>query len=155
MIISRLLPSKADIAMMDENRVQVVAQMLDNASNILRGTASTVNQQLPQASGCNPQALRSNGNSEDATATSSVQRALNHARNMIRNSSASGTYRRLGRSERLRTSSPLNSRSRNQEKQSKKKKAIEFALLKCFGDISDEEEEYTLKRDSIIASGEL
>ena len=129
MIISRLLPSKADIAMMDENRVQVVAQMLENASNILRGTASTVNQQLPQASGCNPQALRSNGNAEDATATSSVQRALNHARNMIRNSSASGTYRRLGRSERLRTSSPLNSRSRNQEKQSKKKKAIEFALL--------------------------
>lgn len=155
MIISRLLPSIADIAMMDENRVQVVAQMLENASNILRGTASTVNQQLPQTSGCNPQALRSNGNAEDATATSSVQRALNHARNMIRNSSASGTYRRLGRSERLRTSSPLNSRSRNQEKQSKKKKAIEFAFLKCFGDISDEEEEYTLKRDSIIASGEL
>ena len=147
---------------MEHNKIQLVAQMLENASNILRGSASTANALMPQASGSNTQVSRSDIGQDSTSISNSsahVQRALNHARNMIRNSSTSGTYRRLSRSERLRTTSPFNNRGKTQEKQAnrKKKKALEFALLKCFGDSSDEDlcEEHTLKWDSVIASGKL
>jgi len=147
---------------MEQNKIQLVGQMVENASNILRGSASTANAPMPQASGSNTQVSRPNvaqNSTSNSNSSVQLQRALNHARNMMRNSSTSGIYRRLSRSERLRSTSPLNSRGKTQEKQAnrKKKKALEFALLKCFGDSSDEDlcEEYTLKWDSIIASGKF
>ena len=131
-----------------------VAQMLENASNILRGTESTENSQMHQTSGFNTHALSSN---TTQVSSSNVRRALDHARNMIRSSTASGTYRRLNRSERLRATAPFNNRNKTQAKPvaSGKKKALEFALLKCFGDSSDEDlvEEHHLKWDSAIANG--
>ena len=144
---------------MEQNKIQLVAQMLENASNILRGSASTANAPIPQASSSSTQVSRPNiPQNSTSVSNSSVQRALNHARNMIRNSSTSGTYRRLSRSERLRSTSPFNNRGKTQEKQAnRKKKALEFALLKCFSDSCDEDlsEEHTLKSDSVIASGKF
>ena len=75
---------------------------------------------------------------------------------MIRSSTASGTYHRLNRSERLRATTPFNNRNKTQAKPvARKKKALEFVLLKCFGDSSDEDlvEEHHLKWDSVIANG--
>ena len=95
---------------------------------------------MHQTSGFNTHALSSN---TTQVSSSTVRRALDHARNVIRSSTASGTYRRLNQSERLRK--PV----------ARKKKALEFALLKCFGDSSDEDlvEEHHLKWESVIANG--
>ena len=70
--------------------------------------------------------------------------------------SASGTYRHLNLSERLRATAPFNNRNKTQAKPvARKKKALEFAFLKCFGDSSDEDlvEEHHLKWDSVIVNG--
>ena len=136
----------------EEDKIKRIAQMLENASNILRGTESTENSQMLQTSGFNTHALSSN---TTQVSSSSVRRALDHARNMIRSSTASGTYRRLNRSERLRATAPFNNRNKTQAKPVARKKALEFALLKCFGDSSDEDlvEEHHLKWDSVIANG--
>ena len=138
----------------EEGKIKRVAQMLENASNILRGTESTENSQMHQTSGFNTHASSS---STTQVSSSNVRRALDHARNMIRSSTASGTYRRLNRSERLRATAPFNNRNKTQAKPVvRKKKALEFALLKCFGDSSDEdlvEEQHHLKWDSVIANG--
>ena len=126
--------------------------MLENASNILRGTESTENSQMHQTSGFNTHALSSN---TTQVLSSNVRRALDHARNMIRSSTASGTYRRLNRSERLQATALFNNRNKTQAKPvARKKRALEFALLKCFGDSSDEDlvEEHHLKWDSVIAN---
>ena len=106
---------------MEHNKIQVVTQMLENASTILRKSASTANAPMPQASVSNIQVSRSDIGQDSTSISNSsahVQRALNHARNMIRNSLTSGTYRRLSRSERLRTTSPFNNRVKTQEKTS-------------------------------------
>ena len=118
-----------------ENKLESVAEMLENASKILRGEAST-----------------SDSNQQG---TSSVQRALENARAMIRNSTSSGTFRRLNRTERLRATAPYTDKKPQPKKVTKKKKAVEFALLKCFGESNDEdlEDQHHLKWDSIIANG--
>ncbi|XP_044172022.1 uncharacterized protein LOC122956411 [Acropora millepora] len=137
----------------EEDKIKRVAQMLENASNILRGTESTENSRMQQTSGFNTHALSSN---TTQVSSSNVRRALDHARNVIRSSTASGTYRPLNRSERLRATAPFNNRNKTQAKLvAREKKALEFALLKCFGDSSDEDhvEEHHLKWDSVIASG--
>ena len=137
----------------EEDKIKRVAQMLENASNILRGTESTENSQMHQTSGFNTHALSSN---TTQVSSSNVRRALDHARNMIRSSTASGTYRRLNRSERLQAAAPFNNRNKTQAKPvARKKKALEFALLECFGDSNDEDlvEEHHLKWDSVIANG--
>ena len=77
---------------------------------------------------------------------------------MLRESSSSGLYRRLNRNERLRAASPYQQSRQTsakpaKEKAKKEKKAIEFALLRCWDD--DEDEPHHLKWDSVIASGML
>ena len=69
---------------MEQNKIQLVAQTLENASNILRESASTANAPMPQASGSSTQVSRPNiPQNSTSVSNSSVQRALNHARNMI------------------------------------------------------------------------
>ena len=115
----------------EEDKIKRLSQMLENASNILRGTESTKNSQMHQTSGFNTHAVSSN---TTQVSSSNERRALDHARNMIRSSTASGTYRRLNRSERLRATALFNNRNKTQAKPvARKKKALEFALLKCFG----------------------
>ena len=117
----RVFPPSWEDAIMEHNKIQVVAQMLENASTILRKSASTANAPMLQASVSNIQVSRSDIGQDSTSISNSsahVQRSLNHARNMIRNSSTSGTYRRLSRSERLRTTSPFNNRVKTQEKTS-------------------------------------
>ena len=75
---------------------------------------------------------------------------------MLRESSSSGLYRRLNRNERLRAASPYQQSRQTsakpaKEKAKKEKKAIEFALLRCW----DDDEPHHLKWDSVIASGML
>ena len=56
----------------------------------------------------------------------------------------------------MRATAPFNNRNKTQAKPvTRKKKALEFALLKCFGDSSDEDlvEEHHLKWNSAIANG--
>ena len=77
---------------------------------------------------------------------------------MLRESSSSGLYRRLNRNERLRAASPYQQSRQTsakpaKEKAKKEKKAIEFALVRCWDD--DEDEPHHLKWDSVIASGML
>ena len=137
----------------EEDKIKRVTQMLENASNILRGTESMENSRMQQTSGFNTHALSSN---TTQVSSSNLRRALDHARNMIRSSTASGTYRPLNRSKRLRATAPFNNRNNTQAKPvAREKKALEFALLKCFGDSSDEDhvEEHHLKWDSVIANG--
>ena len=93
----------------EEDKIKRVAQMLENASNILRGTESTENSQMHQ--GFNTHTLSSN---TTQVSSSNVRRALDHARNMIRSSTASGTYRRLNRSQRLLATAPFNNRNKTQ-----------------------------------------
>ena len=66
-----------------EDKIKRVTQMLENASNILRGTESTENSQVHQTSGFNTHALSSN---TTQVSSSNVRRALDHVRNMIRSS---------------------------------------------------------------------
>ena len=131
----RISPSRWRTLTDQKNKLESVAEMLENASKILRGEAST-----------------SDSNQQG---TSSVQRALENARAMIRNSTSSGTFRRLNRTERLRATAPYTDKKPQPKKVTKKKKAVEFALLKCFGESNDEEleDEHHLKWDSIIANG--
>ena len=62
----------------EEDKIKRVAQMLENASNILRGTESTENSRMQQTSGFNTHALSSN---TTQVSSSNVRRALDHARN--------------------------------------------------------------------------
>ena len=74
---------------------------------------------------------------------------------MLQASSSAGLFRRLNRNERLRASSPYqqNRQAKPKPVKQKIKKAMEFALLRCWSD--DEEEPHHLKWDSVLASGML
>lgn len=118
----------------NESNLQSVAEMLEKASKMLRGVSSSDQQSTSNTSNI-----------------SNVTQAMENARAMIRSSTSSGTFRRLNRTERLR-SAPYPSKKPQVKQASKKKKAMEFALLKCF-DGSTDEDDHNLKWDSAIANG--
>ena len=101
---------------LDKDKVQRVAQMLESASSLLRDAT------VPASSNSEPRRSEST--------SSNVSGCLQ----LIRNSTASGTNRRLNRVERLRAAAPVNLNGRKKQAAKKgSKKAFECALLKCFG----------------------
>ena len=70
-------------------------------------------------------------------------------------SSSASLFRQLNRNERLGASSPYqqNKQAKLKPVKQKIKKAMEFALLRCWSD--NEEEPHHLKWDSVLASGML
>lgn len=122
-----------------ENNIDRAAKMLEEASKLLKSDAS----------GSQPSQSQSN--------QSKIQETLNRASNMLQQSSSSGLFRRLNRSERLRASNPYQQQSTSRRSSRpvkvKVKKPVEFALLKCFEE--DEEEPFHLKWDSVVAEGIL
>jgi len=93
---------------------------------------------------------------EPSSSSSSLQETLRRANSMLRQSSSSGLCKRLSRSERLRAASGSTYQRSKQanEKPKKEKKAMEFALLRCFED-DDIDEPHNLKWDSVLTSGML
>lgn len=131
---------------LDKEKVQRVAQMLESASSLLRDAA------VPSSSNSDPQSSE-RPSRQSTNVAGPLQSALDHARSMIRNSTNSGTCRRLNRAERLRAAAPVNLFGRKKQPAKKgSKKAFECALLKCFGD-DDDNEDHNLKWDSTITQG--
>ena len=94
-----------------------------------------------------------------ATTQRTLHETLRRAQGMLSASTSSGLCRRLNRQERLRAASGSSyQRDKPAKINSKKeKKAMEFALLRCWEtDLTDDlEEVHHLKWDSIIANGIL
>ena len=87
-----------------------------------------------------------------------LHQTLIRARNMVSESSSTGVFRRMNRRERLRSAAPYgpNQQGKGDAKINtvkRQSKPIEFALLKCYDDADDEDDEHHLKWNSIIANG--
>ena len=88
-----------------------------------------------------------------------LHQTLIRARNMVSESSSTGVFRRMNRRERLRSAAPYgpNQQGKGDAKintvKKRQSKPIEFALLKCYDDADDEDDEHHLKWNSIIANG--
>ena len=92
----------------------------------------------------------------DEESRNTFHQTLLRARNMITGSLSAGGNRGLNRRERLRSAAPYSETKANKTaKKDKKKpaKPIEFALLKCYDDEDIDDDEHTLKWDSVIANG--
>ena len=128
---------------MANNNLNRAAKLLEQASNLLKSETNRPEQPI-QAS------------------QNKLQETLDRASNMLRESSSSGLVRRLNRSERLRAANPSQrgqsrlSTSRKTPPIPKPKKAMEFALLRCFDeDECGGEEPHYLKWDTVLADGML
>ena len=150
-----------------------VADMFKEASEILQkavGKSSDGN--------CSNQRFPNSGSSESATSAgtrgrrngsqtqtsdgetrNTLHQTLIRARNMVSESSSTGVFRRMNRRERLRSAAPYgqNQQGKGDAKintaKKRQSKPIEFALLKCYDDADDEDDEHHLKWNSIIANG--
>ena len=119
-----------------------VSELLNEASKLLAGNAST--------------AGPSTSVSDSSPSSVTLQESLRQANNMLRQSTSSGLCRSLNRQERLRAAAGATYQRPRQgnEKSKKEKKAIEFALLRCFEDDEVDKPNH-LKWDSVITSGVL
>ena len=138
---------------MNEDVKKQIAKLLNQASKLLVNSdpQPTTSTSSSVGNGNDPSGPSS------ATGSSSLGETLQRAQNMLQASSSSGLFRRLNRTERLRASSPYqqNRQVKTKPVKQKIKKAIEFALLKCWPDDEDEDEPHHLKWDSVLASGML
>ena len=136
---------------MNEEVKQKVAKLLNEASKLLVNSGPQ-----PTTSGTSPSVRNDDApsGSSSASSPSPLGETLDRAQNMLQTSS-SGLFRRLNRTERLRASSPYrqNRQVKTKPVKLKIKKAMEFALLRCWPD--DEDEPHHLKWDSVLASGML
>ena len=147
--------------------------MLKEASEILQKAAgkssdgNCSNQRFPN-SGSSESATsagtrgRRNGSqtqTSDGETRNTLHQTLIRARNMVSEGSSTGVFRRMNRRERLRSAAPYgqNQQGKGDAKinpvKKRQSKPIEFALLKCYDDADDEDDEHHLKWNSIIANG--
>ena len=127
---------------MNDEVKQKVAKLLDEASKLLVNTdTQTASAASSSSSSLGPQ----------------LGQTLQRAQSMLQASSSSGLFRRLNRTERLRASSPYqqNRQSKTKPAKEKVKKAMEFALLRCWPDDEDVDEPHHLKWDSVLSNGML
>ena len=89
----------------------------------------------------------------DEESRNSLHQTLFRARSMITGGLSTGGNRQLNRRECLRSASPYSETKTNKVAKNKPAKPIEFALLKCYDDDDIEDDEHTLKWDSVIANG--
>ena len=128
---------------MDESTKGRVSELLSEASRLLSS---------PSSSTSNP---ATNSSRSTAFPQPAINETLRRAEGMLRESASAGLCRRLNRQERLRAASGPYQRNNTAKKTVKKeKKALEYALLRCW-DSDDQEELHHLKWDSIIANGML
>ena len=127
---------------MDESTKGRVSELLSEASRLLSS---------PSASTSNPAA---NSSRSTAFHQPTISETLRRAEGMLRESASAGLCRRLNREERLRAASGPYQRNNTAKKTEKKKKVLEYALLRCW-DSDDPEELHHLKWNSIIANGML
>lgn len=123
------------------DRIERVSKLLEEASKLLRGGSSSNSDSNSTVGSC-----------------SSAQDVVTNARNMLRASSSGGVYQRLSRSQRLRATAPYARSSTEPKAKPKPKKdkakAMEFALIKCHNfEEDDDEDDYNLKWDSVVANG--
>ncbi|XP_068704511.1 uncharacterized protein [Montipora foliosa] len=112
-----------------------VSELLNGASKLLAGNGST--------------AGPSTSVSDSVPSSATLQESLRRANNMLRQSTSSGLCRSLNRQERLQAAAGATYQRPRQgnEKSKKEKKAIEFALLRCFEDDEVDEPNHLKARD--------
>ena len=130
---------------MDESTKGRVSELLSEASRLLSSPSGSTSNPGPAVNSSRPTAF----------SQPTINETLRRAEGMLRDSASAGLCRRLNRQERLRAASGPYQRNNTAKKTVKKeKKALEFALLRCW-DSEDQEELHHLKWDSIIANGML
>ena len=145
---------------MDEEVKGRVSSLLSEASRLLMSSNSSNTAMNPSTAAITNSAVNSAAAvNSSATTQRTLHETLRRAQGMLSASTSSGLCLRLNRQERLRAASGSSyQRDKPAKINSKKeKKAMEFALLRCWEtDLTDDlEEVHHLKWDSIIANGIL